>query len=94
MPKSEFDSPLKVRGGRVEVTGTVEQPSQVHWRVVQGNTVAQGLADASGATFTDTEASAQAWRDGPAQVSGVTVAAKGARLATFEWHQEVTLEVG
>jgi hypothetical protein len=94
MPKSEFDSPLKVKGGRVEVTGVVEQPSQVHWMVVQGDVVARGLTDASGTTFTDLEAHAQRWRDGPAQVSGVTVAAAGARLATFEWHQDVTLEVG
>jgi hypothetical protein len=94
MPKSEFDSPLQVKGGRVEVTGTVEQPSQVHWMLVQGNVVARGLTDAAGTTFTDTEAHAQAWQDGPAQVSGVTVAAAGARLATFEWHQEVELKRG
>jgi hypothetical protein len=93
MPKSEFDSRLKVKGGRVEVSGVVEQPSQVHWMVVQGDLVAQGLTDAPGATFTDMEASAQAWKDGPAKVSGVTVAAQAAKLATFEWHQEVELQV-
>ena len=107
MPKSEFDSPLTVRSGRVGVSGVVDPatdavgkaagaPVVVHWVLEQGDVVAHGRIDASGTTFTDQEASAQAWKSGPAQVSGVTIAVRRrpAGIETFEWEQEVELKLG
>lgn len=107
MPKSEFDSPLAVKDGKVTVSGAVgpeaeargaEAPEvvHVHWVVAQGNVVAHGRTDAAGSTFTDGEPSAQEWSNGPAHVSGVTVVVRTrpAGLETFEWEQEVRLERG
>jgi hypothetical protein len=106
MPKSEFDSPLAVRGGKVAVTGVVDPdtdaagkaagvPVVVHWVIEQHGVVAHGKTDADGTTFTDVEARAQAWRPGPAHVSGVTVAVRKAPagVETFEWEQEVQLKL-
>lgn len=107
MPKSEFDSPLAVKDGKVTVSGAVgpeaeargaEAPEvvHVHWVIAQGNVVAHGRTDAAGSTFTDDEPSAQGWSNGPAHVSGVTVVVRKrpAGLETFEWEQEVRLERG
>jgi hypothetical protein len=107
MPKSLFDSPLTVRGGKVAVTGAVDPdtdatgraagvPVVVHWVIEQGGVVAHGKTDADGTTFTDQEARAQSWKAGPAHVSGVTVAVRKAPagVETFEWEQEVELKLG
>jgi hypothetical protein len=96
MPKSEFDSPLAVRGGRVAVSGVVDEPAHVHWVIEQGDLVAHGVTVATGSTFSDQEASAQPWKDGRAHVSGVRIARrrKPAGLDTFDWDQEVELKVG
>jgi hypothetical protein len=96
MPKSEFDSPLAVRGGRVAVSGVVDEPAKVHWVITQGDLIAHGVTDAKGSTFTDREASAQPWKDGPAHASGVRVVVrrKPAGLDTFDWEQEVELKRG
>ena len=107
MPKSEFDNPLAVRGGKVAVTGVVDPdtsatgkaagiPVVVHWVIEQNGVVAHGKTDADGTTFTDTEARAQSWKAGPAHVSGVTVAVRKAPagVVTFEWEQEVQLKLG
>jgi hypothetical protein len=106
MPKSEFDSPLSVQGGKVAVSGVVDPdtdahgraagvPVVVHWVIEQGEVVAHGQTDADGTRFRDGEASAQAWKDGAAHVSGVTVAVRKAPagIETFEWEQEVQLKV-
>jgi hypothetical protein len=94
MPKSEFDSPLAVRGGRVAVSGVVDVPAHVHWVIEQGDLVAHGVTDAKPPKFTDEEASAQPWEDGPAHVKGVRVAVrrKPAGLDTFDWEQDVELK--
>ena len=107
MPKSEFDSPLTVRGGRVAVTGVVDPdtdavgraagaPVVVHWVMEQGGVVAHGTTDADGTRFTDQEANPQGWQEGPAHVSGVTIAVRSAPpgIETFEWEQEVELKLG
>jgi hypothetical protein len=106
MPKSEFDSPLTVRSGRVAVTGVVDKdtnaagkaagvPVVVHWVIEQSGVVAHGRTDADGPTFTDEEASAQAWEPGAAHVSGVTIAVRKdpPGIETFEWDQEVELKL-
>jgi len=105
MPKSEFDSPLTVEGGRVAVSGVVDPETAgraagasvaVHWVIEQDGLVAHGRTDADGTRFTDREASAQPWKPGAAHVSGVTVAVRSAPagIETFEWDQEVELQVG
>jgi hypothetical protein len=106
MPKSEFDSPLTVRSGRVTVTGVVDPetdaagraagtPVVVHWVMTQGDLVAHGTTDADGTAFSDEEASGQPWEAGPAHVSGVTIAVRKAPagIETFEWEQEVELKL-
>ena len=106
MPKSEFDSPVTVRSGRVAVSGVVDPdtdavgkaagaPVAVHWVLKQGDLVAHGRIDASGTRFTDQEASAQAWKPGPAHAAGVTIAVRKAPagIETFEWEQEVELKL-
>ena len=107
MPKSLFDSPLTVRGGKVTVTGAVDPdtdaigkaagvPVVVHWVLEQNGVIARGQTDAAGTAFRDHEARAQRWKDGPAHASGVTVATRKAPagIETFEWEQEVQLKVG
>jgi hypothetical protein len=108
MPKSEFDSPLKVEGGRVAVSGVVDPdtdakskqsgaPVEVLWMIAQDDLVAHGHVHARGTKFSDEDDSAQAWKPGAARVSGITVTvAKGrpSQLDSFEWHQEVELTVG
>ena len=106
MPKSLFDSPLEVRSGRVTVTGPVDPetdaagnaagaPVVVHWVLEQNGLVAHGTTDADGNRFSDQEASAQAWKPGAAQASGVTIAFRRAPagIETFEWEQEVELKL-
>ena len=106
MPKSLFDSSLEVRGGRVTVTGTVDPetdavgkaagvPVVVHWVLGQNSLVAHGTTDADGTRFSDQEASAQAWKPGAAQASGVTIVVSRAPagIETFEWEQEVELKL-
>jgi hypothetical protein len=108
MPKSEFDDQLTVSGGLVTVTGVVDADTNaraqesgadvdVHWVVAQGDLVAHGHVHADGKTFTQSEhGSPQAWKDGPAQVSGVTVTVsltpRPAQVESFSWHQEVQLK--
>ena len=105
MPKSEFDSPLTVKAGKVSVSGAVGPEAEargaqapeivhVHWVITPGDVVAHGRTDADGSTFTDEEASAQGWSDGPAHVAGVTVVVRRrpAGLETFEWEQDVELD--
>jgi hypothetical protein len=104
MPKSEFDSPLTVKAGKVSVSGAVGPEAEargaqapeivhVHWVITQGDIVAHGRTDADGSTFTDEEASAQGWSDGPAHVAGVTVVVRRrpGGLETFKWEQDVEL---
>ena len=108
MPKSQFDSSLTVSGGRVKVSGVVDADTtaratksgadvDVHWVIAQGDLVAHGHVHADGKTFTDQDDAAQLWKDGPAQVSGVTVTVsltpRPAQLEAFEWHQEVQLKI-
>ena len=63
MPKSLFDSPLTVRGGKVTLTGVVDPdtaaagkaagvPVVVHWVIEQDGVVAHGQTDAAGTAFT------------------------------------------
>ncbi len=85
MPKSEFDEQLTVSGGQVTVSGVVDPDTtaratksgadvDVHWVVAQGDVVAHGHVHADGKTFTQKDQhGAKPWKDGPAQVSGVTV---------------------
>ena len=107
MPKSQFDSPLTVRAGKVTVTGAVDPdtdatgkaagaPVVVHWVIEQGGVVAHGQTDAAGTAFSDPEASAQPWKAGRARASGVTIAVRKAPagIETFEWEQEVELKLG
>ena len=107
MPKSQFDSPLTVRGGKVAVTGVVDAdtdaagrsagvPVVVHWVIEQNGVLAHGQTDADGPKFTDDEARAQAWKPGAAHVSGVTIAVRKAPpgIETFEWEQDVELRLG
>jgi hypothetical protein len=108
MPKSQFDSSLTVRNGRVGVTGAVDPDTnarakesganvEVHWVIAQGDLVAHGHVHADGKTFTDQDDAARLWKDGAAQVSGVTVTVsltpRPAQLEAFEWHQEVKLKI-
>ena len=78
MPKSQFDSSLTVRAGRIGVTGVVDPDTnarakesganvEVHWVIAQGDLVAHGHVHADGKTFTDQDDNAQLWKDGPAQ---------------------------
>ena len=70
----------------------------VHWVIAQGNVVAHGHVHADGKTFTQKDQhGSKPWKDGPAQVSGVTVTVtlepRPAQLDTSGWHQEVQLKV-
>ena len=107
MPKSLFDSPLPVRGGKVTVTGSVDPdtgatgkaagaPVVVHWVIEQNGLLAHGATDANGPKFTDEEARSQAWKPGAAHISGVTIAVRKAPpgIETFEWEQDVELRLG
>ena len=107
MPKSEFDSPLTVRAGKVSVTGVVDAdtdamgkaagvPVIVHWVIEQNGVLAHGQSEATGQKFTDDEARAQAWEPGAAHVAGVTIAVRKTPpgIETFEWEQEVELRLG
>lgn len=107
MPKSQFDSPLTVRDGRATVTGGVDEdtdatgraagtPVVVHWVLEQDGVIAHGQTDADGTRFSDEEAAAQPWKAGAAHVSGVTIAVRSAPagIETFEWEQEVELQIG
>jgi len=109
MPKSEFNEQLDVRAGQVTVSGTVDPDTtaratnsgadvDVHWVVAQGDVVAHGHVHANGKTFTQKDQhGAKPWKDGPAQVSGVTVTVtlkpRPAQLDASAWHQEVELKV-
>ena len=106
MPKSEFDSPLTVTAGKVTVSGPVGPEAEargaevpeivhVHWVIAQGDVVAHGRTDADGTTFSDEETSAQRWSAGPAHAAGVTVVVRRQPpgLETFEWEQELELEL-
>jgi hypothetical protein len=110
MPKSEFNDQLAVRDGQVTVSGVVDPDTtarakksgadvDVHWVVAQGNVVAHGHVHADGKTFTQKDQhGAKRWKDGPAQVSGVTVTVtldpRPAQLDASAWHQEVELKRG
>ena len=70
----------------------------VHWVIAQGNLVAHGHVHADGKTFTQKDQhGSKPWKDGPAQVSGVTVTValepRPAQLDASGWHQEVQLKV-
>ena len=106
MAKSEFDRQLPVRDGRVKVSGVLdvdagaraarEEPVHVHWVLEQGDVVAQGQTESPSENFTDEEAEAQPWTDGPARVTGVAVTVRRkpvAAIETFTWSQEVELTV-
>jgi len=109
MPKSEFNDELGVSGGRLTVSGVVDPDTtaratksgadvDVHWVVAQGDIVAHGHVHADGTTFTQKDGHGpQEWKDGPAQVSGVTVTVslepRPAQLEALEWHQEVQLKI-
>ena len=109
MPKSEFDDQLAVHGGQVTVSGVVDPDTtaratksgadvDVHWVVAQGDVVAHGHVHANGKTFTQTDQhGAKPWKNGPAQVSGVTVTVtltpRPAQLDASAWHQDVELKV-
>jgi hypothetical protein len=109
MPKSEFNDPLAVHGGQVTVSGIVDPDTtaratksgadvDVHWVVAQGDVVAHGHVHADGKTFTQADQhGAKPWKNGPAQVSGVTVTVslkpRPAQLDASAWHQDVQLKV-
>jgi hypothetical protein len=109
MPKSEFNEQLDVRAGQVTVSGVVDPDTtaratssgadvDVHWVVAQGDVVAHGHVHADGKTFTQKDQhGAKPWKNGPAQVSGVTVTVtlkpRPAQLDASGWHQEVELKV-
>jgi hypothetical protein len=105
MPKSEFDRRLPVRDGRLKVSGVLgvdgetaagEEPVHVHWVLEQGELVAHGQTESPGEAFTDTDAKAQLWRDGPARATGVAVTVRQkpvAAIETFTWSQEVELTI-
>ena len=109
MPKSEFNDQLAVHGGLVTVSGVVDPDTtaratksgadvDVHWVVAQGDVVAHGHVHADGKTFTQTDQhGAKPWKNGPAQVSGVTVTVtlkpRPAQLDASGWHQEVQHKV-
>jgi hypothetical protein len=104
MPKSEFDSPLRLREGRVTVSGLVGDegarareagtPVRVHWVLSQEDVVSHGVTDAEGSRFSDVEARGLPWKPARAHVSGVTVVVRTAPpgLETFEWEQDVELK--
>jgi hypothetical protein len=109
MPKSEFNEQLSVRAGQVTVSGVVDPDTtaraknsgadvDVHWVVAQGDVVAHGHVHADGKTFTQKDQhGAKPWKDGAAQVSGLTVTValkpRPAQLDASGWHQEVQLKV-
>ena len=109
MPKSEFNDQLAVRGGEVTVSGVVDPDTtaratksgadvDVHWVIAQGNVVAHGHVHANGKTFTQKDQhGSKPWKDGLAQVSGVTVTVtlepRPAQLDASGWHQDVQLKV-
>ena len=109
MPKSEFNDELAVQGGQVTVSGVVDPDTtaratnsgadvDVHWVIAQGDVVAHGHVHADGKTFTQKDQhGAKRWKDGPAQVSGVTVTValkpRPAQLDASGWHQEVQLKL-
>ena len=109
MPKSEFNDQLVVRGGEVTVSGVVDPDTtarakksgadvDVHWVVAQGDVVAHGHVHAVGKNFTQKDQhGSKPWKDGPAQVSGVTVTVtlepRPAQLDASGWHQDVELKV-
>jgi hypothetical protein len=106
MAKSEFDKQLPVRDGRLKVSGVVEvddnaraageESVHVHWVLEQGDVVAQGQIESPSEKFTDEEAEAQPWQDGPAHATGLAVTVRQkpvAEINTFTWSQEVELTV-